>query len=271
MDEKNKEMTLKEIIKEEYSMYKEEIDSAIKKVFNHADFILGEEVGLFEKEFAEYLGVKHVISCGSGTDALMLSLAVLNLSEGTRVGVPMWCFGAVMEAVLWNYCEPVFYDNLCENPQTPKPKNPNDDNIIYNIVPHLFNKRSKVGSFKGQFIIEDFSQAIGVFFPKDEQWFNIGICSFHPTKNLSCYGDGGAICTNDDFLGEKLRMLRNHGQDGKYNYRYVGMNSRLDTIQAAVLRVKLRHIDEILELRKDVYKDFSYPRPLNRYEPYFEL
>jgi len=264
-------MILKEIIKKEYSMYKVEIDSAIKKVLDRADFILGKEVELFEKEFAKYLGVKHVISCGSGTDALILAIQVLNLDEGTKIGTPKWCFGAVAEAVLWNYCEPVFYDNLCDSPQTPRPKKEGDEDIIYNIVAHLFNKKSEVGSLKEQFIIEDFSQAIGVFFPNKEEWFDIGICSFHPTKNLSCYGDGGAICTNDDFLAEKLRMLRNHGQDSKYNYRYVGMNSRLDTIQAAVLRVKLRHIDEILELRKDVYKDFEYPRPLNRYEPYFEL
>lgn len=263
--------TLKEIIKEEYFIYKEEIDLVIKKVFERGDFILGEEVEIFEKEFADYIGVKYVISCGSGTDALILALNVLNLPEGTRVGIPMWCFGAVVEAVFWNYLEPVFYDNLCENPQTPRAKNPDEEIIKYNIVPHLFNALSKVGSLKEQFIIDDFSQAIGVFFPNKEEWFDMGICSFHPTKNLSCYGDGGAICTNDDFLAEKLRMLRNHGQDKKYNYRYVGMNSRLDTIQAAVLRVKLKHIDEIIELRKDVYKDFKYPRPLNRYEPYFEL
>ena len=253
--------TLKEIIKEEYLMYKEEIDGAIQKVFDHADFILGEEVEKFEKEFAEYLGVKYVVSCGSGTDALILAIkAITNNWDIRKIGVPKYCFGAVTEAVLWNKIKIEFYDNWGTYPEVTKSR--------LNIIAHMPHHPHPNPIKRKGTIIDDFSQSIGRWFPYGAYRDDAAICSFHPTKNLSCYGDGGAICTNDGGVADRLMMLRQHGYKEKYNYEYLGKNSRLDTIQAAVLRVKLRHIDEILELRKDVYKGFKYPKPLDEYEVY---
>ncbi len=243
----------------QYLKIKSEIDSAIQQVINDSAFIKGPDVREFEKELAQYLGAKHVIACGNGTDALQVSLMSCGLQKGDEVITPDFTFVSTVEVVALLGLKPVLVDvdydtfnmsiPLLEKAITRKTKA---------IIPvHLFGQCANMGEImklareNDIVVIEDAAQALGAVYDdgrglkaKAGTIGHIGCTSFFPSKNLGCYGDGGAIITNDDNLADKISLIINHGMKIKYHNEILGVNSRLDTIQAAVLRVKLKYLDQ---------------------------
>lgn len=245
-------------LKGQYQKIKNEIDSEISKVIDSTAFINGPIVKEFQQNLAEYMGCRHVITCGNGTDALQISMMALGLRPGDEVITTPFTFIATVEVVALLGLTPVFVD-VCpdtynidvtkiEAAITPRTKA---------IVPvHLFGQCAdmerimEIADKHGLYVIEDACQAIGaeVTFRdgsrrKAGTIGTIGCTSFFPSKNLGCYGDGGAIFTNDDDIATRLRGIANHGSFVKYHHDLVGVNSRLDSIQAAILNVKLRYLD----------------------------
>ncbi len=254
-------------LKSQYEKIRNEIDNAIFSVINSTAFIKGPEVKLFEEELQAYLGVKHVISCANGTDALQISMMSLGLKPGDEVITTDFTFIATVEAVALLGLKPVIVDpdqgnyNISikeiQRAITPKTRA---------IVPvHLFGQCAdmegimEIARIHNLLVIEDAAQATGsdYFFSggkvkKAGTIGNAGTTSFFPSKNLGCYGDGGAVYTNDDDLAKKLRSIANHGMKIRYHYNDIGVNSRLDTLQAAILRVKLKYLDRYNSARKAV-------------------
>ena len=248
----------------QYQKIKSEINQSIQQVLDTTSFINGEAVKRFEEELEAYLSVKYVIPCANGTDALQIALMALDLKPGDEVIVPAFTYVATAEVIALLGLVPVMIDvydddfniSVEEIKQAIGPK-------TKAIVPvHLFGQCAhleaimKIANEHGIAVIEDNAQAIG----SDYYWSNgtksksgaiahIGCTSFFPSKNLGCYGDGGAIFTNDDQLGQKITMIANHGQSKRYYHDVVGVNSRLDSIQAAVLSIKLKHLDEYASAR----------------------
>ncbi|HQI45111.1 MAG TPA: DegT/DnrJ/EryC1/StrS family aminotransferase [Bacteroidales bacterium] len=251
-------------LKGQYDKIKEEIDQAILKVVESTAFINGPEVKNFQQDLEKYLGVKHVIPCANGTDALQVSMMALGLKPGDEVIAPSFTFVATAEVIALLGLTPVLVDvdphtfnidpKAIEKAITPKTKA---------IVPvHLFGQCSDmdlimdIANKHHLFVIEDNCQAIGADFissngsrKKAGTIGHVGCTSFFPSKNLGCYGDGGAIFTNDDQLAEKIRIVVNHGMTIRYYHDMIGVNSRLDSIQAAILKVKLKHLDEYAAAR----------------------
>ena len=251
----------------QYEKIKPQVDAAILDVIAKAQFINGPEVSEFQKEMEAYLWVKHVIPCANGTDALQIALMALGLKPGDEVITPSFTYIATTEVIALLGLKPVFVevekDSFCVDPAaieaaiTPKTKA---------IVPvHLYGQAAnmdaimEIANSHGLFVVEDNAQAIGSDYhhtngksSKTGTIGHIGCTSFFPSKNLGCYGDGGAIFTNDDELAGKLRMIANHGQSKRYYHDVVGCNSRLDSIQAAVLRIKLRELDHYIDARRKV-------------------
>ena len=254
-------------LKTQYEKIGTEIDNAIKSVLQSTAFIKGPDVKLFEEEMQAYMGVKHVISCANGTDALRIAMMVLDLNPGDEVITTDFTFVATAEAAALLGLKIVFVD-----------PDPGTYNISVNaikkaitrktrlIVPvHLFGQCADMESIMdlarthNLYVIEDAAQATGA-----EYYFkngvsaragtigHIGTTSFFPSKNLGCCGDGGALYTNDDEYAVKLRSIANHGMKIRYSYSDIGVNSRLDTIQAAILRVKLKYLTRFNEARKSV-------------------
>ena len=251
-------------LKTQYEHIKNDVDNAMQQVINSTQFINGDEVKNFQAELADYLGVKHVITCGNGTDALQIAMMGLGLKPGDEVITPSFTYIATTEVIGLLGLKPVFVD--CD---------PNTFNISPTaiekaitkktraIVPvHLFGQSCdmaeimNIASKYNLFVIEDNAQAIGCTYSgldhpqKTGTIGNVGCTSFFPSKNLGCYGDGGAMMTNDDELAKQLRMIANHGQSKKYYHDRVGCNSRLDNIQAAILRIKLRQLDTYIYNRQ---------------------
>jgi len=247
-------------LKSQYMKIKPQVDQAINDVLSSTQFINGEHVKSFQNELAAYLDVKHVITCANGTDALQISMMALGLKPGDEIITPSFTYIATTEVIGLLGLKPVFVD--C---------NPENFNISVDevekaitkktkaIVPvHLFGQSSDMKSITSLakkynlFVIEDNAQAIGSDYlgfnqpQKTGTIGNIGCTSFFPSKNLGCFGDGGAMMTNDDELAIKLRMIANHGQSKRYYHDIVGCNSRLDNIQAAVLRIKLKELDQYI-------------------------
>jgi dTDP-4-amino-4,6-dideoxygalactose transaminase len=245
-------------LKGQYLKIKEEIDTAIQSVIDSTAYINGPDVKELQKELAEYLSVKHVITCANGTDALQIAMMALGLKPGDEVITTNFTFVATVEVIALLGLTPVLVDvdpetytispEAIEKAITPKTKA---------IVPvHLFgqaadmDKIMEIAKKHNLFVIEDTAQAIGSEYTfengkkqKVGTIGEIGSTSFFPSKNLGCYGDGGAIFTNDDQLAEKLYSIVNHGMKVRYYHDNIGVNSRLDTIQAAVLRIKLKQLD----------------------------
>lgn len=254
-------------LKAQYEKLVPEIDRVIKSVLETASFIKGPDVKLFEDELQAYMGVKHVVSCANGTDALQLAMMALGLKPGDEVITTDFTFIATVEVVAFLGLKLVIVDpepgsynisvEAVRKAITPKTKA---------IVPvHLFGQCADMESImelaekNKLFVIEDAAQATGADYifmngtrKKAGTIGHIGTTSFFPSKNLGCYGDGGALYTNDDKLAEKLRSIANHGMKVRYHYDDIGINSRLDTIQAAILRVKLKHLSRFNEARKVV-------------------
>lgn len=256
----------------QYKKIKPEVDSAILNVMETAQFINGPEVKAFQSELEAYLGVKHVIPCANGTDALQIALMALGLKPGDEVISPSFTFIATTEVIALLGLKPIFVDvekdSFCIDPAKLEAAiTPNTKAII---PVHLYGQAAnmeeimEVANKHGLTVIEDNAQAIGSDYNmKDGSKVktggigHIGTTSFFPSKNLGCYGDGGAIFTNDDELAAEMRMIANHGQSKRYYHDTVGCNSRLDSIQAAVLRIKLRELDNYIKARRSVAEHYS--------------
>ncbi|MCX6222406.1 MAG: DegT/DnrJ/EryC1/StrS family aminotransferase [Bacteroidia bacterium] len=253
--------------------------SAIQRVINSSAFIKGEEVAIFEKKLAEFLQADYVIACANGTDALQIALMALELKPGDEVILPAFTYVATAEVIALLGLQPVMVD-VDEN--TFNISLSGIINAITSrtraIIPvHLFGQCAdmeplmKLAEAHQLFVIEDNAQSLGATcrfldgtIKKAGTIGHIGCTSFFPTKNLGCMGDGGAIMTNLPALAEKIRMIANHGQKKKYYHEVVGCNSRLDTLQAAILNVKLPHLDTYLEARKAV--GAFYQKALKNFE-----
>lgn len=245
-------------LKAQYEKLGPEIDVAVNSVIHSAAFIKGPDVKLFEEELQKYLDVKHVITCANGTDALQIAMMALGLKPGDEVITTNFTFIATVEVVALLGLKLVLVDCL-DGTYNISPKAIRDaiTPATKAIVPvHLFGQCAdmdeivKIARENNLYIIEDAAQATGAdFIPANGKKVkagtigNIGTTSFFPSKNLGCYGDGGALYTNDDALAAKLRSITNHGMKVRYYHDDIGVNSRLDTIQASILRVKLRYLD----------------------------
>ena len=248
----------------QYEKAKPEIDAAIKEVIETSKFINGPAVKDFQADLEKYLDVKHVIPCANGTDALQVALMALDLKRGDEVITSNFTFAATVETIAFLGLTPVLVDvdphtfNIdikeLEKAITPKTKA---------IIPvHLFGQCADmeavlaVAKKNNLFVIEDTAQAIGAEYTfsngtkkKAGTMGHIGTTSFFPSKNLGCYGDGGALYTNDDNLAKKCKMICNHGQSVQYHYEILGINSRLDSMQAAILKIKLKYLDSYAAAR----------------------
>ncbi len=266
-------------LKGQYDRIKTEIDTAIQSVIASTVFIRGPEVISFEEELASYLGVKHVISCANGTDALQVALMALGLKQGDEVITTNFTFIASVEVIALPGLKPVFVepepDTFNISPEAiEKAVGPRTRAII---PVHLFGQSAdmeeilKIARKHDLFIIEDVAQATGADYifsdgtrKKAGTMGDMGCTSFFPSKNLACFGDGGAIFTNDDSLAKLARSITNHGSTRKYYHDDIGVNSRLDAIQAAILRVKLRYLDEYNNSRRNAAS--FYDRQLSNIE-----
>lgn len=253
-------------LKKQYLKIKNEIDAAISEVIDSAAFINGPAVKTFQKNLEKYLNVKHVIPCANGTDALQIAMMALGLKPGDEVITADFTYVATAEVIGLLGLKPVLVDvypdtfdiniEAIEKNITPKTKA---------IVPvHLFGQAANMEAIMNiakkynLYVIEDNAQAIGADYifengskQKTGTIGHIGCTSFFPSKNLGCFGDGGAIMTNDDELAEKCRMIASHGQSKQYIHDVLGVNSRLDSIQAAILNVKLKYLDEYISARQN--------------------
>jgi UDP-2-acetamido-2-deoxy-ribo-hexuluronate aminotransferase len=248
----------------QYQKIKTQVDQAIQSVINNTAFINGPEVKQFQSDLETYLNVRHVIPCANGTDALQIAMMALDLKPGDEVITANFTYVATAEVIkllgLTAILVEVNPDTFAIDPTaieraiTPKTKA---------IVPvHLYGQCAdmepimKIAQKHQLFVIEDTAQAIGadyIFSDGSKQKAGtigtVGCTSFFPSKNLGCYGDGGALYTNDDKLAQRIRMIANHGQSVQYVHDDIGVNSRLDSIQAAILRCKLPHLDEYASAR----------------------
>ncbi|HOU32664.1 MAG TPA: DegT/DnrJ/EryC1/StrS family aminotransferase [Synergistaceae bacterium] len=251
-------------LKRNYRRIREEIAEAMDEVLESQHFILGPAVGAFEKEVQSYLEVPHAIGCASGSDALLLALMALDLREGDEVITTPYSFFATVSSITRLGGRPIFVDI------DPETYNLRMDQVLEKISPrtrailpvHLFGQMAEVELLdpvlrEGRLrLVEDCAQSFGAWRRIDGRLArsgsvgSLGCFSFFPTKNLGCYGDGGMISSTDDALATRLRRLRVHGAEETYFHQEVGLNSRLDTLQAAILRVRLRHLEEWNEERR---------------------
>ncbi len=243
----------------QYQSIKPEIDEAILSVIENAQFINGPEVTGFKVELENYLDIKNVIPCANGTDALQIALMSLGLKPGDEIITPSFTYIATTEVMALLGLKPVFIevdpDTFCIDPAKIKESITNKTKAIVPV--HLYgqaapmNEIMEIALENNLFVIEDNAQAIGCDYllsngntVKTGTIGHIGCTSFFPSKNLGCFGDGGALFTNNDELAVKIKMISNHGQSKQYHHDVVGCNSRLDNLQAAVLRIKLRNLDK---------------------------
>jgi dTDP-4-amino-4,6-dideoxygalactose transaminase len=251
----------------QYEQIKPEIDRAILSVVEKAQFINGPEVSSFQTELENYLNVKHVIPCANGTDALQIALMALGLKAGDEVITPSYTYIATTEVMALLGLKPVFVEvdskTFCIEVEAIRSAITDKTKAIVPV--HLYGQAAdmegimKIADEYNLFVVEDNAQAIGAEYTfsdgvkkKTGTIGHIGCTSFFPSKNLGCFGDGGAMCTNDDELAQRIRMIANHGQSKRYYHDVVGCNSRLDSIQAAILRIKLNKLDEYNSARQKV-------------------
>jgi UDP-2-acetamido-2-deoxy-ribo-hexuluronate aminotransferase len=254
-------------LKSQYKAYKDEIDESIRKVCENASFIMGEDVKLLEENLSRYIGSKNSISCSSGTDALLLSLMALDVQPGDEVITTPFSFIATAEVISFLGAKPVFADidektyNI--DPAEIEKKITEKTKAIIPVAlygqPADMDEINDISAKHSLAVIEDACQSFGSEYKgkKSCNLSTIGCTSFFPSKPLGCYGDGGAVFTNDDEIAAKIKSLRVHGQTKRYHHKYIGMNGRLDTIQAAILNVKLAHFDDELKKRAEIASKYS--------------
>jgi len=259
-------------LKGQYADIKQEVDTSIQEIIDNTAFINGPKVHQFQKNLENYLGVKHVIPCANGTDALQIAMMGLGLEQGDEVITADFTFAATVEVIALLKLTPVLVDvdpdnfnidiEAIKKAITPKTKA---------IVPvHLFGQCAnmeaimQIAKEHNLYVIEDNAQAIGANYTyqdgtkaKAGTIGHVASTSFFPSKNLGCYGDGGAIFTNDDDLAHTIRGIVNHGMYERYHHDVVGVNSRLDSIQAAVLDAKLPHLDNYNQARRDAARKYN--------------
>ncbi len=246
-------------LKTQYQSLKKDIDMSIQRVLDSCNFILGKEVEDFEKESAAYLGIKHAIAAASGTDALFMAMLALNIGPDDEVITTPFTFFATAESISLAGAKPVFVDI---NPKTYNIDIEKIEKAITSrtkaIIPvHLYGHTAsmeqivKIAEKYKLKIIEDVAQAMGAEYNGKKVGISSDIAcySFFPAKNLGCYGDGGMAVTNNPELNKQLRIIRNHGDESRYTHVRLGINGRLDALQAAILRVKLPHLDNWIDLR----------------------
>jgi len=260
-------------LKRQYTMLSNEIKEAITEVLQSGQYILGPKVSEFEKRCSEYLNVKHCIGVGNGTDALVIALESLGIGNGDEVITTPFTFFATAEAIVRVGAKPVFVDI------DPPSYNINPEEIEKKITPktkaiipvHIFgqvcnmDRILEIAKKYNLYVIEDACQAFGAEYngKKAGTIGDVGCFSFFPTKNLGGFGDGGLIVTNDDKVAERARMLRQHGSKKKYYNELIGFNSRLDEIQAAILLVKLKYIDDWNKRRYQIAQRYDQGLKLN--------
>lgn len=249
----------------QYLHIQSEINGAMQEVLSSVAFINGSQVKEFSRNLALYNGIKHVVTCGNGTDALQIAFMALGLKPGDEVIVPVHTYVATAEVIALLRLVPVFVD--CDEDHFTIDVNQIEDKITPRtraIAPvHLYGQCAdmepllEIARRNHLFVVEDTAQAIGATYAFSDGtrrragcMGTIGATSFFPSKNLGCYGDGGALFVDDDALAERVRMIANHGQRVKYHHDVIGCNSRLDTLQAAILNVKLKYLDRYTEARQ---------------------
>jgi UDP-2-acetamido-2-deoxy-ribo-hexuluronate aminotransferase len=253
-------------LKKQYENIKDEIDEAIRGVVDSAAFIQGPPVKKFEEQLARYNKVNHVIGCANGTDALQIILMALDFKPGDEIIIPCFTYVATAEVIALLGLNPVMVD---VDPDTfnidPSKFKKAITSKTKAVVPvHLYGQNANmdmvmsIAATNEIHVIEDAAQSIGAEYTSSsgDKYYSgcmgiAGSTSFFPSKNLGCFGDGGAIFTNDNQLAKKMRMIANHGQDIKYHHDKVGVNSRLDTLQAAILSVKLKYLDKYRKARQE--------------------
>jgi UDP-2-acetamido-2-deoxy-ribo-hexuluronate aminotransferase len=252
----------------QYLRIKDEVDHAMQGVINSSAFIRGEDVSKFQEELSDYLEVKHTIACGNGTDALQVALMTLDLEPGDEIITTPFTFIATVEVIRLLGFKPVFVDVRPDtfNLDPEKLEQAVTDRTRAIIPVHLYGQCADMDAVMefariyGLYVVEDNAQALGTdFFPasgggsvmKSGTIGHLGCSSFFPSKSLGAFGDGGALFTNDESFGRRAASLVNHGMQKRYYYDHVGVNSRLDTLQAAILRVKLKYLDDYHRLRQE--------------------
>jgi UDP-2-acetamido-2-deoxy-ribo-hexuluronate aminotransferase len=250
--------------KNQYLAIKKEVDEAIQEVLDSAAYINGKAVKDFTQNLSNYLGVHHVIPCANGTDALQIAMMALDLKPGDEIITPSFTYIATTEVVALLGLKPVFVDvdpnTFCMDIESLKKAITPKSKLIVPV--HLYGHAApmeeimEIAKANNLFVIEDNAQAIGCDYTfsngvtkKTGTIGHIGATSFYPSKNLGAFGDGGALCTNDKALADKMTMIANHGQSARYYHDVVGCNSRLDSIQAAILDIKLKKLDEYNKAR----------------------
>lgn len=246
------------------SAYMDELEAAASRVIRGGWYVLGREVSAFESEFAEFVGAKHCVGVGNGLDALILAIEALDLPEGSDILVASNTYIATILAILRARHNPILVEPDIDtfNIDPARLEDSLTSKTRAMCVTHLFGKPCRMDDIcafarlHGLKIVEDCAQSHGAKFAGQMTgtFGDAGCFSFYPTKNLGAMGDAGAVVTNDDALAERLRHTRNYGSKQKYVNKYVGANSRLDEMQAALLRVKLRHLDEIIQHKRALAK-----------------
>lgn len=260
--------------------YREEIDSAMKNVIDNSSFIMGSEIATLENNLQEFTSAKHAITCSSGTDALLLAMMALDIGEGDEVITTPFTFIATAETIAFLGAKPVFVDI---DEKTYNIDASKIESVITNktkaIIPvSLYGQPSDMSAIDiiakkhNLKVIVDGAQSFGSTFEgvSDSSLGDISCTSFFPAKPLGCFGDGGAVFTNDDTLAQKMKMLRIHGQNKRYHHKYIGLGARLDTLQAAVLNVKLSHYKEDLASRQKVAFWYNTSLPSKYKKPYID-
>jgi len=249
-------------LRQEYNEISEEINEAVSRVLHRGWYILGEELTHLEREFSSYIGAAHGIGVNSGSDSIFLAVRALGIGAGDEVITTSHTFISTVDAIVRNGARPVFVDidprTFCIDPARIEEKITARTKAVMPV--HLYGQPAgmepilEIARRHDLFVIEDACQAHGAEYQghKVGSIGHVGCFSFYPAKNLGAYGDGGIATTNDEEIAEKLRLLRNYGQPRKYCHTLIGVNSRLDEMQAAVLRVKLRHLDEWNERRRQL-------------------
>jgi UDP-2-acetamido-2-deoxy-ribo-hexuluronate aminotransferase len=259
-------------LQSQYQKIKQDVDKAILNVIENANFINGPEVSEFRVDLEKYLNVSHVIPCANGTDALQIALMALGLKPGDEVITPSFTYIATTEVIALLGLVPVFVDVLpdtfCIDPSKIEEAISEKTRVIVPV--HIYgqcadmDKILAISKKHNLKVVEDTAQAIGADYyhadgrvSKAGTMGDIGCTSFFPSKNLGCYGDGGAMYTNDQYLAANLKKIANHGQVIKYHHEVVGCNSRLDTIQAAILKIKLPQLDNYCKARQKVAEYYT--------------
>lgn len=259
-------------LKSQYDNIRTEVDNAIQEVLDDTAFINGPQVKLFSSELSTYTGAKYVIPCANGTDALQIAMMALGFKPGDEIIVPAFTYIATVEVIALLGLIPVFVDvdEKTFNISIEELESKITNRTIGIVTVHLYGQCSnmeeilKIAEHNSLKVIEDAAQSIGAVYSFSNglkkqagTMGDVGTTSFFPSKNLGCFGDGGAIFTNDDLLADKIKMIANHGQKVKYFHDSIGVNSRLDTLQAAILRVKLKYLDEYSNSRNRVAEKYD--------------